>query len=160
MFSFLPACIKNVEKWCWSGKVGDTQIRPGNGQKRGMQQQTGIVIMPVWPCITLSSVQFSRWVMSDSLWPHELEHTRPPCPSPTPGVHLNSRPSSRWCHPAISSSVVPFSSCPQSLPASESFPMSQLLHEVAKVLELLLPNTSFVSEAGLYLYLPPTLPVF
>ena len=126
MFSFLPACIKNVEKWCWSGKVGDTQIRPGNGQKRGMQQQTGIVIMPVWPCITLSSVQFSRWVMSDSLWPHELEHTRPPCPSPTPGVHLNSRPSSRWCHPAISSSVVPFSSCPQSLPASESFPMSQL----------------------------------
>ena len=126
MFSFLPACIKNVEKWCWSGKVGDTQIRPGNGQKRGMQQQTGIVIMPVWPCITLSSVQFSRWVMSDSLWPHELEHTRPPCPSPTPGVHLNSRPSSWWCHPAISSSVVPFSSCPQSLPASESFPMSQL----------------------------------
>ena len=58
--------------------------------------------------------------------PHELQHARPPCPSPSPGVHLNSRPSSRWCHPAISSSVVPFSSCPQSLPASESFPMSQL----------------------------------
>ena len=57
---------------------------------------------------------------------HELQHTRPPCPSPTPGVHSNSRPSSQWCHPAISSSVVPFSSCPQSLPASESFPMSQL----------------------------------
>ena len=64
--------------------------------------------------------------MSDSLRPHESQHARPPCPSPTPGVHLNSRPSSRWCHPAISSSVVPFSSCPQSLPASESFPMSQL----------------------------------
>ena len=64
--------------------------------------------------------------MSDSLWPHELQHARPPCPSPTPGVHPNSCPSSRWCHPAISSSVVPFSSCPQSLPASESFPMSQL----------------------------------
>ena len=64
--------------------------------------------------------------MFDSLWPHELQHTRSPCPSPTPGVHTNSRPSSRWCHPAISSSVIPFSSCPQSLPKSESFPMSQL----------------------------------
>ena len=64
--------------------------------------------------------------MSDSLWPYELQHARPPCPSPTPGVHSNSRPLSRWCHPAISSSVVPFSSCPQSLPASESFPISQL----------------------------------
>ena len=71
-------------------------------------------------------VQFSRSVVSDSLWPHELQHARPPCPSPTPGVHPNSCASSRWCHPAISSSVVPFSSCPQSLPASESFPMSQL----------------------------------
>ena len=64
--------------------------------------------------------------MSDSLWPHESQHARPPCPLPTPGVHSNSCPSSRWCHPTISSSVVPFSSCPQSLPASESFPMSQL----------------------------------
>ena len=63
--------------------------------------------------------------MSDSLWPHESQHSRPPCPSPTPGVHSDSHPSSQWCHPAISSSVVPFSSCPQSLPASESFPMSQ-----------------------------------
>ena len=61
-----------------------------------------------------------------TLQPHELQHARPPCPSPTPRVHPNSCPSSRWCHPAISSSVVPFSSCPQSLPASESFPMSQL----------------------------------
>ena len=64
-----------------------------------------------------SSVQFSRSVMSDSLRPHELQHARPPCPSPTPRVHPNSCPLSRWCHPAISSSVVPFSSCPQSLPA-------------------------------------------
>ena len=76
--------------------------------------------------MTFSSVQFSHSVMSDSLWPHKVQHARPPCPSPTPRVHLNSRPSSRWCHPAISSSVVPFFSCPQSLPASESFPMSQL----------------------------------
>ena len=67
------------------------------------------------------SVQFSRSVVSDSLHPHELQHARPPCPSPTHGVHPNSCPSSQWYHPAISSSVVPFSSCPQSLPASESF---------------------------------------
>ena len=72
------------------------------------------------------SVQFSRSVMSNSLWPHELQHTWLHYPSPTPGVHSNSCPSSRWCHQAISSSVVPFSSCSQSLPASESFPMTQL----------------------------------
>ena len=72
------------------------------------------------------SVQFSRSVVSDSLRPHKSQHTRPPCPSPTPGVHSDSHPSSQWCHPAISSSVIPFSSCPQPLPASESFPMSQL----------------------------------
>ena len=75
--------------------------------------------------VIISSVQFSRSVVSNSLQPHESQHTRPPCPSPTPGVHPDSRPSSRWCHPAISSSVVLFSSWPQSLPASESFPMSQ-----------------------------------
>ena len=73
----------------------------------------------------LSSVQFSRSVMSDSLRPHESQHAKPPCPSPTPRVHSDSRPSSQWCHSIISSSVDPFS-CPQSLPASESFPMSQL----------------------------------
>ena len=73
-----------------------------------------------------SHLQFSHSIVSNSLQPHELQHTRPPCPSPTPGVHSNSCPSSPWCHPAISSSVIPFSSCPQSLPASESFPMSQL----------------------------------
>ena len=74
-----------------------------------------------------SSVQFSRSVVSDSLRPHGSQHARPPCPSPTPGVHSDSRPSSLRCHPAISSSVVPFSSCPPSLPASESFPMCQTL---------------------------------
>ena len=79
---------------------------------------------------SVSSVQFSqfsRLVVSDSLRPHESQHARPPCPSPTPGVHSNSSSSSPWCNPVISSSVVPFSSCPQSLPASESFPVSQLL---------------------------------
>ena len=74
----------------------------------------------------VQSVQFSPSVVSDSLWPHESQYTRPPCPSPTPGVYSNSCPLSRWCHPAISSSVIPFSSCPQSLPASGSFSMSQL----------------------------------
>ena len=73
-----------------------------------------------------SSVQFSHSVVSYSLQPHESQHARPPCPSPSPGVYSNPCPSSRWCHPAISSSVVPFSSCPQSLRASGSFPMSQL----------------------------------
>ena len=75
--------------------------------------------------IMTNLVQFSRSVVSDSLRPHELQHARPPYPSPTPGVQSHSRPSSWWCHPAISSSVIPFS-YPQSLPASESFPMSQL----------------------------------
>ena len=75
---------------------------------------------------TFSSVQFSHSVVSDSLWPHGQQQARPPCPSPTPGVHSNSCPLSRWCLPVILSSVVPFSSCPQSLPASGSFPMSQL----------------------------------
>ena len=71
------------------------------------------------------SVQFSRSVVSNSLWPHELQNARPPCPSPTPGVYSNSCPLSQWCHPTISSCVVPFSSCLQSCPASGSFPMSQ-----------------------------------
>ena len=75
---------------------------------------------------SFSSVQFSRSVVSDSLRPHEPQHARPPCPSPTPRVHPNSCPLSRWCYPTISSSVVPFSSCSQSFPASGSFQMSQL----------------------------------
>ena len=74
------------------------------------------------------SVQFSHSVMSDSLWPHESQHTRPPCPSPTPGVYSNPCASSQWCHPAISSSVVPFSSCPQSLPAIRVFSNESTLH--------------------------------
>ena len=94
-----------------------------------------LLIKRILPCIELRqnyrcgvlySVQFSHSVVFDSLRPHESQHARPPCPSPTPGINSNSWPSSRWCHPAISSSVVPFSSCPQPLPASGSFPMSQL----------------------------------
>ena len=85
---------------------------------------------------TVVLVLFSHSVMSDSLQPHGLQHIRLPCPSPSPRVCANSCPLGRWCHPTISSSVVPFSSCPQSFPASGSFPMSQLFHQVARVLEL------------------------
>ena len=116
---------------CWSGLPYPT---PGDLLDPGIELVSlaspalaGRFFTTAWPekpmCV---SVQFSRLGVSDSLRPHESQHTRPPCPSPTPGVYPNSCPSSRWCHPAISSSVVPFSSCPQSLPASGSFQMSQL----------------------------------
>ena len=93
-------------------------------------EQRAINLLAVNPLLKstlgdLSSIQFSHSVMSNSLWPYELQHARPPCPSPTPTVHPNSHPSSRWCHPT-NSSVIPFSSCPQSFPASGSFPVSQL----------------------------------
>ena len=83
-------------------------------------------VVHIYNWIVFSSVQFRRSVVSDSLWPHESQHARPPCPSQTPGVNSNSCPSSQWCHLAISSSVVLFSSSPQSLQASGSFPVSQL----------------------------------
>ena len=82
----------------------------------------------------ICSVHFSRSVMSDSLQLNEPQHARPPCPSPTPGVHPNPCPLCRWCHPTISSSVVPFSSCPQSFPASGSFQMSQLFASGAQII--------------------------
>ena len=83
-----------------------------------------IIISTILQCL-ITAINFSS-VMSDSLWPHELQHMRPPCPSPTPGIYPNSCPLSRWCHPTISSSVISLSSCPQSFPASGSFQMSQL----------------------------------
>ena len=99
-----PACLPEVGEWDW-------QFQPSNHR--------------VAPLVT--SPSFSSVAQScPTLRPHELQQARPPCLSPTPGVHSNSCPSSRWCHPAISSSVVPFCSCPQSLPASGSFPVSQL----------------------------------
>jgi len=88
-------------------------------------------------------VQFSHSVLSDSLWPHELQHTRPPCPSPTPGVHSDSRPSSQRCHPAISSSVVPFSCLPNPSQHQSLFQWVNSSHEVAKVLEFQLQHHSF-----------------
>ena len=94
---------------------------------QGFLFSTSLSTLIICCLLEISSVQFSRSVMSGSLQPHELQHARPPCPSPTPGVYPNSCPLSRWRHPAISSSsVIPFFSCPQSLPASGSFPMSQL----------------------------------
>ena len=98
----------------------------------------------ICPVHYLSSVQFSHSVMSNSLRLHEPQHARPPCPSPTPGVYSNSCPSSRWCHPTISSSVIHFSSCPQSFPALGSFPMSQhFALGGTKVLEFQLQHQSF-----------------
>ena len=100
------------------------------------------------------SVQFSHSVISDSLQPHEPQHTRPPCPSPTPRVYPNPCPSSRWCHPTISSSVIPFSSCPQSFPASESFQMNQLFASggqsigISASTSVLLMNTQDWSPLG------------
>ena len=83
-------------------------------------------VLILYHVLQFSSVQFSRSVVSNSMRPHESQYARPPCPSPSPGVHPDPRPSSQWCHPAISSSAVPFSSYPQSFRTSESFPMSQL----------------------------------
>ena len=97
------------------------KVRNGQRQKCSTSEEWGSLTY-----LNVSSVQFSRSVMSDSLQPHGSQHTRPPCPPLTPGVYSNSCPSSWWCHTTISSSVVHFSSCPQSLPASGSFPMSQL----------------------------------
>ena len=93
--------------------------------------------------LCLSSVLFSRWVMCNSLWPHEVQHDRHPCPSTSPGVHPNPCPLSQWCHQTVSSSVVTFSSCPQSFPASGPFQMSQLSHQMTKVLEFQLQHQSF-----------------
>ena len=99
--------------------------------------------------VDISSVQFSRSVVSDSLRPHGLKYARPPCPLTAPETCSDSCPSSRWCHPTISSSIIPFPSCLLSFPASGSFPMSQLSHRVAKVLEFQLQHQSFHEYSGL-----------
>ena len=114
-----------LEKWHW---WGPHVCLISHEKKFGFNWVKWEFITEIWAegWYFLTSVQFSCSVVSDSSWPHESQHTRPPCPSPSPGVHSDSHPSSLWCHPAISSWVVPFSSCPQFLPASEPFPMSQL----------------------------------
>ena len=93
-------------------------VAKGVGDDRRMDWEFGISRLNYY-------IHFSCSVMSDFLWPHEPQHTRPPCPSPTPQGYSSSYPSSRWCHPTISSSIIPFSSCLQSFPASGSFPMSR-----------------------------------
>ena len=115
----VAACKLSCSMWDlvpWPG------IEPGPPALGGQNLSHWTIGEAPWIC----SVQFSCSVVSNSLWPHELQHTRPPCPSPTSRVHPNLCPLSQWCHPAISSSVIPFSSCPQSFPASGSFQMSQL----------------------------------
>ena len=120
-------------KWKWSFSVMSHSSRPHGLRPTRLLRPwdfpgkgTGVGCHCLLRLTGLSSVQFSCSVISDSFWPHESQHTRPPCASSPPGVYSNSCPLSWWCHPAISSSVIPFSSCPQSLAESESFPMSQL----------------------------------
>ena len=103
-----------------------TSVESITDSRSGKEYVKAVYCHPAYLTYIQSSVQFSHSVVSDSLRPHEPQHARPPCPSPTPRVHPNPCPSSRWCHPTISSSVVPFSSCPQSFPASGSFQISQL----------------------------------
>ena len=117
--------IISVQILLWNAELGDgrsTKQYATDPSNKGRSVVERIVVLDS----TFGSVQFTRSVVSDSLRRHEQQQPRPPCPSPTPGVHPNPCPSSWWCHPTISSSVVPFSSCPQSFPASGSFQMSQL----------------------------------
>ena len=129
-FSFMSNCIRNCET-VFRVSV-PFYIPSSNAEWSSFCEFCQHLLLSLILLLLLSwlvcsvQLQFSRSVVSESLRPHESQHTRTPCPSPTPGLHPDSRPSSQWCHLAISSSVVPFSSCPQSLPASQSFPMSQL----------------------------------
>ena len=100
--------------------------RCGNRSSSGLSSEGQCIQAVLLSEVVRSPVQFSCSVVSDSLWPHGLQHARLPCPSPTPRVYSNSCPSNRWCHPTILSSIIPFSSCPQSFPPSRSFQMSQL----------------------------------
>ena len=117
----------------------------GESERAGLKLNIKKSKIMAFSPIQFSSVQFSCSVVSDSLRPRESQHSRLPCPSPTPRVHSNSHPSSRWCHPAISSSVIPFSSCPQSFPELGSFPMSQLFacggHSISASTSVLRMNT-------------------
>ena len=124
-----------ISAFCFKWKIGNT------GREEVVGLRVGMRIF--WKMTKFSLVQLSCSVVSDSFWPHEQQHTRPPCPSPTPGVHPNPCSLSWWCHPTISSSVVPFSSCPQFFPASGSFQWVNSSHHVANVLEFQLQHQSF-----------------
>ena len=127
LWSYDNKYVENYQNYART--VWDDSGSQQTGLIAGLRNIKGYSLPTQCFCLKISffthSVQFSRSVMSGSLQPCELQHARPPCPSPTPGVHPNPCPSSRWCHPTISSSVVPFSSCPWSFPASGSFQMSQ-----------------------------------
>ena len=119
-----PTCLlRNL----YAGEEATVRTRHGimNWFKIGKGGQQGCILSPCLFNFYAELVQFSHSVVSDSLRSHGLQHARPPCPSPAPGVHPNSCPLNRWCHPTISSSVIPFSSCLQSSQASGSFPVSQ-----------------------------------
>ena len=127
MWNRWPVQVRCTKQGIQSQWTGTTQWN-GMGRELGRGFRMGDTCTPMadsCQCMA-SSVQFSHSVVSDSLQPHEPQHASPPCSSPTPGVDSNSCPLSQWCHPSISASVVPVSSCPQSFPASESFLMSQL----------------------------------
>ena len=112
-------------------KEGNTWRTGSKEARSGKERESGRGInFSGQHSVQFSSVQFSRSVVSDSLWPHESQHAKPPCPSPTPAVYSNPCLSRRWCHPTISSSVVPFSSCPQSVPASGCFPMVNITKRI------------------------------
>ena len=135
-----------ISTWCQQGKKNANSQRNKwkampTSFKISLSCPESLVFFPQNGSSSISSVEFSHSVVSDSLRPHELQHTKPPCPSPTSRVYPNSCPSSQWCHPAISSSVIPFSPCPQSFPASGSFPMSQhfryyLVHSLTCLLSI------------------------
>ena len=145
LLAWSPVEYVDLSSGCWS-----TLTELGLGSKWGVPrwkdvEAASLLRLSLWSytaslpehsiCHSIfSSAQFSRSVVSDSLRPHESQHAGPPCPSPTLGVHWDSRPSSQWCHPAISSSVVPFSSCPQCLPASESLLFTQVFHLLSSFL--------------------------
>ena len=127
--------IQNIYKHTTQHQDKKNKLIFKNGQKTWIDifskrscRWPGATVKETQSCWSFSSVQFSRSVVSDSLRPHESQHARPPCPSQTPRVYSNSCPSSRWCHPAISSSVVPFSSCLQSLPSIRVFSNESILH--------------------------------
>ena len=113
-------------------------------KKVGLKLNIQIMASNPISSVQFSSVQFSHSGVSDSLRPHELQHARPPCPSPTPGVHPHTYPLSQWCHPNISSSIVPFSSCPQSFPASGSFQMSQLFTSGGQSIGVSVPTSVLI----------------
>ena len=111
------------QTYCW---VNSKSLKYSEYREKSSHMHFFFLVPSSYKSIFMLSDHISHSVVSDSLRPHKSQHARPLCPAPTPGVHSDSHPSSQWCHPTISSSVVPFSSCPQSLPASESFPKSQL----------------------------------